>query len=82
MSELNETCEGCRFWDANGPASTFRDEGKCRRYAPVREHWPETMRDDWCGEFEPIEEARPDETLDPEGEAALRHVHEAEDGAL
>lgn len=76
MSELNETCEGCRFWDSSRDPG-FRGEGKCRRYAPVREHWPITDSSDWCGEFEPIEEQRPDEDL--EGDAAMRHVRQAED---
>jgi len=43
----------------------MRGEGLCRCHAPDAEKfWAATMADDWCGEHEPIEEERPDETLD------------------
>jgi len=68
-------CEDCRFWDdgGSGAAGWKLGHGMCRRNAPAVTRqwntgvlWPLTKADDWCGEFEPIEdeEAKPDETLD------------------
>lgn len=52
-SERFERCENCQFWSSRiGPYY-------CRRRAPVLVEdrngsytsWPNTMRNDWCGDF-------------------------------
>jgi len=57
--ERQERCERCRFW---GPPDTLEEElGTCLRYPPWplllegSDVWPESARDDWCGEFVPAE---------------------------
>ena len=51
--ERMERCDCCRWWEAiNLPIGT------CHRHAPRPSeahptHWPRTMADEWCGEFEP-----------------------------
>lgn len=60
MIELNETCEGCRFWRMHGAGycmtqddseddEDWTNPGQCRRFPRFE------ARDgsDWCGEFEP-----------------------------
>ena len=50
--ERMERCDCCRWWEAiNLPIGT------CHRHAPRPSeahptHWPRTMADEWCGEFE------------------------------
>ena len=45
-------CESCEFWK-----QVHNWLGECRRDSPIcgRTHaaWPETMVDDWCGEWIP-----------------------------
>lgn len=56
MTELQApACRECRFWQQ---FSAVQERGKCRRYAPrptIPTHdaqsWPETRREDFCGEF-------------------------------
>lgn len=50
-------CRDCRHWQQ---FSAVQERGKCRRYAPrptIPTHdaqsWPETRREDWCGEHQP-----------------------------
>lgn len=57
------TCERCEFWDRD---YIENDRAACRRNAPTRmwfevsgaysglRHatWPQTRRNDWCGEFD------------------------------
>jgi len=67
---MNARCDECRFWDDDRGRNAVltKGEGLCKRHAPTPEtYWAATEADDWCGEFEPIEdeEATPDETLDP-----------------
>ena len=57
--EVKDMCYDCRFWAATGLAPS---QGKCHRRAPlpsartggetVEVVWPQTMANDWCGEFE------------------------------
>ena len=61
---MTETCANCKFnkyhdWE-------YRD-AECRRHAPLIDpaklsdslerygKWPETKREDWCGEFKPVQ---------------------------
>ena len=51
-------CDTCRFWDGRGYM------GRCRFLPPVRVsrpfdawEWPETTKDDWCGQYAPKEQA-------------------------
>lgn len=50
-------CEDCLFWN---PISGL--SGQCRRHAPkpieyVTDDWPNTAASEWCGDFQPKEEA-------------------------
>ena len=54
-------CGKCRFWVQYAAVTDAGpNRGKCRRHVPavhiVAGHsfseWPETKRDDWCGELE------------------------------
>lgn len=63
-ANLDPTCMACRFWDneERGAVAT----GTCRRNPPgggfwrpeghrndwIGANWPETLYDDWCGEFD------------------------------
>jgi hypothetical protein len=57
---MEKTCSSCRFWFPTvGPA------GECRKFAPKpgndpahRLQWPRTESDQWCGQFEPVTEAK------------------------
>ncbi len=54
-----ETCSACRFWK-----TTDQMNGECRRRAPqavvfnvtnetrFQTQFPETAKEDWCGEFQ------------------------------
>jgi hypothetical protein len=61
-----QTCRTCRFWNANidptdaGNAFPTITSGSCRRNAPqpraagdlgTRACWPETVPEDWCGDY-------------------------------
>jgi len=42
-------CALCLYWDQHADQL---DRGQCRKNAPVPGcGWPETHRNDWCGEF-------------------------------
>ncbi len=56
MSEAR--CDNCRFWKPHAITS-MSHLGFCRRRVPVvsistveASLWPETKREDWCGEYE------------------------------
>lgn len=57
------TCETCRYWGFPREVDHV-EHGNCRRHAPLpqfnhstpyqldtRPIWPQTMFDDWCGEY-------------------------------
>jgi hypothetical protein len=53
---MENKCLRCRLWDQklNSPST-----GLCRKYAPRENYignWPDTKKEDWCGEFEQTEE--------------------------
>ena len=55
MSGGQRSCEHCVYWhplDETLPPGTHVLIGECRRYAPTK-GWPQSMWDEWCGEFEP-----------------------------
>src|ERR1041385_4127522 len=84
-----EQCSNCRFWDYPADQVTST-EWPCRRYAPkpgpsgngTSTYWPLTEASDWCGEHEPIEEERPDETLEGISEDEAQRIGEAFGDAL
>lgn len=52
-----DLCGGCKWWER-----LKVQQGICRRFLPnvivmpaqtVRSDWPETLSDEWCGEFAP-----------------------------
>jgi len=59
-------CERCRFWVANtnpfgecrrrAPAPTGRgyEEQRSTAYTRASSRFPETVKTDWCGDFEPL----------------------------
>lgn len=61
---MTERCENCRFWEHyRHRMGQFR--GMCRRFPPTPIYtkrppvpmlFPETQKDDWCGEFQPRKE--------------------------
>lgn len=57
----DERCDRCRFWDRLEDDED--DTGLCRRYPPGiagergrNAEWPETLGDDFCGEYQPPDE--------------------------
>lgn len=52
-------CKTCKYWKPFVPPERV-DEGKCRRYPPIRAEgraykyglYPVTTEDMWCGEYE------------------------------
>lgn len=48
MSEDRETCVGCVYYEPH----SWGTDGKCRRFPPNANGWPEVASDDWCGEFD------------------------------
>ena len=44
----DSACKDCLFWR---PDKDDKWMGECRRRPPVRDGWPSTCSDDWCGEF-------------------------------
>jgi hypothetical protein len=61
---MKQYCDKCRYWRFLRETEPHVSIGQCHRYAPraavkepqnqgVYPHWPATMFDDWCGEFEP-----------------------------
>ncbi len=87
MADTNDrTCEGCAFWK-----QVAGNVGQCRRRSPQpamaslvpdngpgtwRASWPDTLEDDWCGEFSPRVSAPTRAALG----AALARVPEPEGG--
>lgn len=70
----DERCGNCRFWNQDDSGTSV---GTCHRYPPtvygehetvVLQALPVSGASFWCGEFEPAEEERPDETLDGDGQ--------------
>ena len=45
--DQKDICLYCKWWLESG------DEGfgQCRRHAPSGEEFPQTMSNDWCGDF-------------------------------
>jgi hypothetical protein len=42
-------CMRCRFW---APSERIPEEvGQCRRSAPMQAGWPDTGKDEWCGDY-------------------------------
>lgn len=68
MVDNTGLCCECRFWKSHETATESSDAGECRRYAP-RPHfpseereqleWPTTDHDDWCGEWQDKDSAKP-----------------------
>ncbi len=53
MTERENTCKGCRFYE---PPADIEDDarGLCRVRAPqnaANSRWPMVLDDDWCGEW-------------------------------
>lgn len=56
-------CGGCEFWDIAQAWGERKDKAPCRINPPsikasgmqcdANAQWPNTTRNDWCGEFEP-----------------------------
>lgn len=50
---MEVSCDTCAYWADDGDGS-----GECRRHAPRPRptdevtHWPSTLPDDWCGDWE------------------------------
>jgi len=62
---VERTCYECRYWDKVTSYPDKRNSGLCRIYPPVRndtDHddwgWPVTYDEDWCGRWQPREEAK------------------------
>lgn len=64
------TCGECRFWES-APGNV---DGECRRRSPlpalasVPDYvacWPETYKDDWCGEGEPQQSQQSQQPQEP-----------------
>lgn len=56
LKKQGAACAKCKYWGAK--LGTYNLEGqseKCRKNAPSagKKSFPETMADDWCGEFRP-----------------------------
>jgi hypothetical protein len=63
MSE--PTCYECRYWDQQTRYPDKRNVGLCRFDPPRRNGnddvdycWPDTYDEDWCGRWQPREEAK------------------------
>jgi len=60
---VDKKCENCRWWDTSTSLAADEDKSPCRVHAPVADdrsgvaRWPFTDASDWCGEFEPEENA-------------------------
>ena len=86
-----EQCSNCRFYLHQGQNERDGAWGWCRRFPPniptpdspqyLATH-PDVRVIDWCGEHEPIEEERPDETLEGISEEDARRIGEAFGDAL
>ena len=55
---MTDKCIECKFWLHRRTTNV----GECRRYAPRKGgagvfDWPVTRREDWCGEFQPRDDA-------------------------
>jgi len=54
MSDLKEQCSGCKFWFSPAclryPPTVIYDTTAVLLYRTIQ-RVPETMPDDWCGEF-------------------------------
>jgi hypothetical protein len=55
--KIERSCLKCEFWDQD---KTNILQGPCRRYAPrpygQDNTWPSTSCDEWCGEFDKVDE--------------------------
>jgi|APFre7841882590_1041340.scaffolds.fasta_scaffold14013_2 hypothetical protein len=56
-------CETCDYWQQlTAEQEDLADYGRCHRHSPMvtgslsRARWPETGRNDWCGEWAPRRE--------------------------
>ena len=53
----------CKFWLSNdSTAEWLRDKGQCRYTSPRigdrgEAMWPDTDKNDWCGNWQPIDES-------------------------
>ena len=66
----NVTCKGCRWWEDE--FVKVHQYGECRRHAPIIKPdksslkpkywrtWPNTHKDDWCGDGQYIVTAQED----------------------
>jgi hypothetical protein len=42
-------CMRCRYWAPSERIS--KEVGQCRRSAPMQSGWPDTGKDEWCGDY-------------------------------
>ncbi len=59
---MKKICGNCTFWISDSELQPVT-LGDCRRFPPTvsekSEFWPETMSDEWCGEFEAAKDRHP-----------------------